>query len=37
MNPAQARPRTNYGFARQTLRADILEGRLEPGAILLSA
>src|SRR4051794_5648296 len=35
MNPLQARPRTNYEFARQTLRADILEGRFEPGTKLV--
>ncbi|MFD8497560.1 GntR family transcriptional regulator [Amycolatopsis sp. NPDC059657] len=29
------RPRTNYEFARQTLRADILEGRIEPGSKLI--
>ncbi len=29
------RPRTNYEFARQTLRAEILEGRLEPGSKLI--
>jgi DNA-binding GntR family transcriptional regulator len=29
------RPRTNYEFARQTLRAEILEGRLGPGTKLI--
>ncbi|MGO1057041.1 GntR family transcriptional regulator [Crossiella sp. CA198] len=29
------RPRTNYEFARQQLRADILDGRLAPGAKLI--
>ncbi|MEV7471146.1 GntR family transcriptional regulator [Streptomyces kronopolitis] len=29
------RPRTNYEFARQTLRSDILDGRVQPGSRLV--
>lgn len=29
------RPRTNYEFARQTLRSDILDGRVKPGSRLV--
>ncbi|QKV97046.1 GntR family transcriptional regulator [Streptomyces sp. NA02950] len=30
-----SRPRTNYEFARQTLRSDILDGRVQPGSRLV--